>query len=128
MSNFVYVTNKNEDLLHQDRFNGVDYFFEPGKPEIVPVEAATHMFGWNKKDKTENLVRLGWANLPNEIGVKRLAKFVISEATFRPPEEEKEVKEVVKTESAEPVDPVPVHKPNFGIQRTGQAPRANPAP
>jgi hypothetical protein len=37
------------------------------------------MFGFNK-DKTETLVRLGWANLANDEGVKRLRKFVFTQA------------------------------------------------
>ena len=94
---FVYVTNKN-DFVHHDRFNGQDFIFKPGEAQVVPVDAVTHMFGWNKKDKTPALLRLGWANQGDQ-GVKKLAKFVITEARFeKPPEAES----VAQPEAQEP--------------------------
>jgi len=74
----IFVTNKNE-FEHQDRYNGVDYYWSPGEKVAVPEEAAAHMFGYGRKEKTENLVRLGW-NWNEEEGVKKLAKFVFSQA------------------------------------------------
>jgi hypothetical protein len=62
----IYVLNLNTQD-HEDRYDGVDYQF-PAKPPhgspiavLIPKEAATHMFGWNLKDKTDVLVRLGKA-------------------------------------------------------------------
>jgi hypothetical protein len=118
---FVYVTNKN-DFVHHDRFNGQDFIFHPNKAEVVPFEAASHMFGWNKKDKTPTLLRLGWAN-DGERGVKKLAKFVISEAKFEKPPEAEEVaqpEEVAEEETAER----PISNPNRPPVFAGQ-PRAN---
>lgn len=74
----IFVTNKN-DFEHQDRYNGVDYFWNPGDKVAVPEEAAAHMFGYGRADKTENLVRLGW-NWQEDEGVRKLAKFVFSQA------------------------------------------------
>lgn len=76
---FVFVTNKN-DFPHVDRYNGKDYVFEPGHKQMVPHDAAAHMFGFGRIDKTENLVRLGWANRLDDEGVKWLAKFVFTDA------------------------------------------------
>ena len=86
----VYVTNKN-DFLHQDRYDGEDYFFPPGETVLLPVDAAVHLFGYGLKDKTEVLVRLGWAMrydttaknyVEDETGVQRLAGFVFEQAVL----------------------------------------------
>jgi hypothetical protein len=83
----IFVTNKN-DFEHQDRFDGIDYFFVPGEKVALPEEAAAHMFGFGRSDKTENLIRLGW-NLKQEdgkvtddtdAGVSKLRKFVFTSA------------------------------------------------
>jgi len=57
----IFVTNHN-DFTHTDRFNGVDYVFQPKQKVLIPIDAAEHMFGFGKDDKTETLTRLGWAN------------------------------------------------------------------
>ena len=75
----VFVQNRN-DFTHVDRYNGVDYVFEPGEKLAIPAEAAAHMFGLGKMDKSDNLIRLGWANRPNDEGVKWLSKFVFFDA------------------------------------------------
>jgi hypothetical protein len=86
----VFVTNKN-DFFHSDRFDGADYTFPPGEKVQVPVEAATHMLGFNLKDKTETLVRLGWASKFDDVakrtvedpeGIKKLARFVFTRAVM----------------------------------------------
>lgn len=86
----IFVTNKN-DFAHIDRYNGKDYLFEPG--EAVPLDeaAANHMFGFGTADKTDTLVRLGWAFRYNESikrlendpeGVQKLRKFVFSKGEY----------------------------------------------
>ena len=98
----IFVTNQN-DFDHVDHFNGQEYVFPKGEKVLIPVEAAIHMFGFNQRDKTENLSRLGWANpKPGDepdFGVKRLANFVFTQAvmieqpieTLPPPEEGSDV-------------------------------------
>lgn len=76
---FIFVTNKN-DFTHVDRFDGNDYVFDPQSKQMLSEEAAAHMFGYGRKDRSENLVRLGWANRVNDEGVKWLAKFIFTEA------------------------------------------------
>ena len=86
----LFVTNKN-DFTHEDRYAGQDYLFPPGEKVLISEQAATHMFGFNRVDKTDTLARLGWANprfdrmLPNgqpdtSWGAKQLAKFVFTRA------------------------------------------------
>lgn len=77
--NEIFVTNGN-DFDHQDRYNGEDFFFPKGERVTVPIIAAAHMFGLGNADKTETLVRLGWAN-DNE-GVKKLASFVFTQGVM----------------------------------------------
>jgi hypothetical protein len=89
-NDIIFVVNNN-DFTHQDRFDGIDYFF-PSKEKVqLPVEAAEHMFGFGKPDKTETLVRMGWATWFNPTtkrteedpeGVKKLAKFVFTQAVM----------------------------------------------
>jgi hypothetical protein len=88
----VYVTNKN-DFTHADRCDGIDYVFPPGERVLTPSAAATHMLGYNLLDKTDTLVRLGWAmkydpKVKNYVedteGVQRLARFVFEEAVMTP--------------------------------------------
>ena len=76
--NEIFVRNTS-DRDHTDSYDSVQYDFPKGEKTLIPVEAAIHMFGFNRKDKTDNLNRLGWANLPNDEGAKRLAKFVFTQ-------------------------------------------------
>ena len=100
MGSQVFVTNRNK-FHHTDRFNGEDYEFPAGKAVLIPVDAAIHMFGYGLKDKTDTLVRLGWAMKLDEEGkrfvddpegIRKLAGFVFDEAvtvqqsSLRPPE------------------------------------------
>ena len=78
--NEIFVTNHN-DFDYQDRFDGQDYFFPRGERVTIPVIAAEHMFGLGRSDKTENLVRLGWANEGPD-GVKKLANFVFTQGVM----------------------------------------------
>src|SRR3954468_16351363 len=75
----IFVKNENE-FDHQDRFDGQDYFFPKGERVTVPVIAAEHMLGLGRQDKTDNLVRLGWAN--DQDGVKKLANFVFTQGVM----------------------------------------------
>lgn len=88
----VYVTNNN-DFDHADRYDGEDFLFPKGERVLVPVEAATHMLGYNLVDKTDTLVRLGWATKYDPVtktfaedkeGVRKLASFVFEEAVMTP--------------------------------------------
>jgi len=75
--NEIFVTNKNT-FDHRDSYDGEEYEFPAGQKVLIPVPAAIHMFGFNRRDKSDNLIRLGWANLPDDEGAKRLAKFVFT--------------------------------------------------
>ena len=75
----IFVTNHN-DFDHQDRHDGQDFFFPKGERVTVPVISAEHMFGLGRTDKTDNLVRLGWAN--DSDGVKKLANFVFTQGVM----------------------------------------------
>ena len=84
----IFVTNTNK-FTHEDRYDGEDYIFPTGEKVYIPKAAATHLFGWNLKDKTDALVRLGWAMkydpaaknyVEDKEGVQKLAGFVFEEA------------------------------------------------
>ena len=79
--NEIFVKNCN-DFDHQDRFDGQDFFFPKGERVTVPVVAAQHMFGLGLTDKSETLIRAGWANEPNGAGVKKLANFVFTQGVM----------------------------------------------
>lgn len=79
--NEIFVTNKN-DFYHEDKFNGQTFQFPSGEKVLVPVEAARLFFGFGMPDKTEALVRQGWANQPNDAGVFTLAKFVFTQGVM----------------------------------------------
>lgn len=87
MSN-IFVKNNN-DFDHFDSYDGTEYHFPPGEEVEVDEIAATHMLGYGRKDKTENLIRLGWANKLGEKGwvrdpegIKKLANFTFQVGTF----------------------------------------------
>jgi hypothetical protein len=84
----IFVTNTN-DFHFEDMFDGVEYQFPPNERVIVPVDAATHIFGFNMPDKTAVLSRLGWGFkydpksktfTNDDEAPKRLAKFVFTRA------------------------------------------------
>jgi hypothetical protein len=90
MGNQIFVTNTNE-FDHVDRYDGEEYIFPQGERVMIPWEAAVHLFGHNLKDKTETLVRLGWAMRYDEgkkqfvedaDGVRKLGRFVFEEAVM----------------------------------------------
>lgn len=78
----IFVTNTN-DFVHSDRYDGSEYTFPPGEKVLLPVVAARLFFGFQNPDKSEALIRQGWANLTPtdndpDWGAKRLAKFVFT--------------------------------------------------
>jgi hypothetical protein len=92
MGNQVFVTNKNKEV-HSDRYDGEDYVFPPGEPVLMSYDSAVHCFGYQLVDKTDTLVRLGWAMkydvaqktyVENAEGIARLAHFVFDEAVMTP--------------------------------------------
>ena len=62
--NEVTVINKNPKPF-QDGFKGMKFTFNPNEKVAIPVEAAVHIFGFNLKDKSLVLRRLGIANHPD---------------------------------------------------------------
>lgn len=100
-SNTIFVTNKNE-FAHEDKFNGESYLFRPDEKTPISVDAARHMFGFGNPDKTETLIRLGWANkydpvvhnwVENPEGFERLRRFVFTKAVM--------TEEIAQPESAD---------------------------
>lgn len=85
----IFVTNHNK-FEHFDAFDGTEYHFPPGEEVEVDDAAAAHMLGYGRADKTENLIRLGWANkldpqkgwVKDEAGVKKLASFTFQAGAF----------------------------------------------
>jgi hypothetical protein len=75
----VFVTNNNA-FHHTDMYDGREFLFPMGEKVLVPQRAATHMLGFGLADKSDTLTRLGWANMENDEGVKRLARFVFTQA------------------------------------------------
>ena len=90
MGNEIFVTNTN-DFDHVDAYDGEEYVFPQGERVLIPADAAVHFFGRNLKDKSEALVRLGWAMkydatkkqfVEDEAGIRKLANFVFDEAVM----------------------------------------------
>lgn len=90
--NTVFVTNTN-DFVHTDRYDSEEFVFPPHVQVAIPIDAAVHMLGYKLEDKTETLVRLGWAMkydaekknyVEDEEGVRKLANFTFDEATMVP--------------------------------------------
>jgi len=86
----IFVTNKN-DFFHSDAFDGQEFAFPPGEKVAVPVDAAVHMLGFGIPDKTDTLVRLGWASrfdndmkrmVEDPAGVRKLANFIFTRAVM----------------------------------------------
>jgi hypothetical protein len=90
MGSEIFVTNTN-DFDHIDAYDGQEYVFPQGERVMIPEEAAMHFFGRGLKDKSEQLVRLGWAMkydpvkkqfIEDQEGVKKLARFVFDEVVM----------------------------------------------
>jgi hypothetical protein len=61
----IYVTNNSDQDL-RDGFGGVFYDFKKGATVEISEEAARHIFGYGKEDKTTHLARLGWIKTAND--------------------------------------------------------------
>lgn len=88
----IFVTNHNPDT-HTDAYDGVEYVFPPGERVMIDTDAATHMLGYNLRDKTETLIRVGKAIKYDPVtkayaddpeGVRWLANFMIEKAVMVP--------------------------------------------
>jgi hypothetical protein len=114
VTEIVYVTNIGEKPL-TDGWDGVQYAFLPGKTVEVPVFVAGHIFGYGFEDKTEHVVRLGWAKTTNDIpgALANLENFVIST-------ESPEVRRSVPPGKADSAQPLPVA--SQGRRERGAAP------
>jgi hypothetical protein len=75
----IYVTNNSDQDL-RDGFGGVFYDFKKGATVEISEEAARHIFGYGKEDKTTHLARLGWIKTANDFqeGLDRLAQWNLS--------------------------------------------------
>lgn len=90
--NQIFVTNKNKEP-HVDRYDGEEFLFNPGERVMISIDAAVHLFGYGLENKTETLVRLGWASkydpatrqfVEDKDGVRRLARFVFDAVSMVP--------------------------------------------
>jgi hypothetical protein len=68
----VKVTNRNTTTF-RDAFLGIEYVFEPGKPTVIPVGAAVHIFGFGLEDRSRQFTRAGFYNA--EAGQKWFSAF-----------------------------------------------------
>lgn len=64
MNSEVKVTNKNPTPF-TDGFSGMQFTFKPNEKVSIPLAAAVHIFGFNRKDKSATMRRLGIANHPD---------------------------------------------------------------
>lgn len=67
----VRVTNKNQQV-YRDRFDGIDYVFEPNKPVVVEDERAlAHFFGYgmDQEYQLKRFGRNGWLKMHDEAGL-----------------------------------------------------------
>lgn len=72
----IFVRN-NTGIAFADRYDGVDHVFPVGEMVECSEDAARHIFGYGQPDKTQNMIRLGWAATTGGIAAayERLAKF-----------------------------------------------------
>jgi hypothetical protein len=86
----IFVTNTN-DFVHVDRYDGVDYQFEPNVAVPIDEGAAAHLFGYGNANKNDTLTRLGWTFKYDEEegkivatndGVDKLKRFIFSRGSF----------------------------------------------
>jgi len=66
----IRVTN-NLDKKVVGRYDGKDYLFMPGKPTMLTLEAAQHIFGLGEEDKAPALNKLGFL-IPGKEGCDTL--------------------------------------------------------
>lgn len=97
--NHVRVTNNNKDKI-KSRFDGVDYEFLPGKPNVIPLIVAAHIFDFGREDKSRALNRLGWMQSSDqyEAAMEKLSRVRFTEA---PPLVEADLVETAGPSSSE---------------------------
>jgi queuine/archaeosine tRNA-ribosyltransferase len=78
------VTNRNSFTL-KDKFDGVEYVFEPNKATVMEEDAARHIFGYGSPNKIPYLVRQGWcpSSDKTEEAMKKLNKFIFEEGKMQ---------------------------------------------
>lgn len=106
-ADYVRVVNNDEQSVERGkklirgRFDGEDYVFPLGRPVDIPIVAAAHIFGFGRKDKSQALLRLGWARTSDELdnGLDRLKKIAFSDmpAMMEVPKESEAVLETPGT-------------------------------
>ena len=82
-TSLIRVTNNNPFAVN-GRFSGKDYVFKPGVGVDIPQVMAWHIFDFGKEDKTQCLMRFGWARTSEDVaaGLQKLNKIVFDD----PPE------------------------------------------
>jgi len=84
---YLSVTNNGAESF-SCKYDGVLYSFPAGASTPCPIEAAQHIFGLGKSDKTEVMARHGWITHSSQIkeGQEKLNSFSFS--SYREPEPE----------------------------------------
>lgn len=79
--NYVRIVNTDKMKII-GRFNGEDYEFLSNKPNDVPVQVASHIFGFGQENKIPALNRLGWMQTSDQLekAMERLTRIVFTEA------------------------------------------------
>lgn len=91
MNNEVIVTNKNPKDF-SDGYAGMNFTFPSNKKVSIPLEAAVHIFGLNRQDKTPTLRRLGLANHPD--GKQWLDNIKMEYVEYVPKSDEAEIEQL----------------------------------
>jgi hypothetical protein len=75
----IFVTN-NSDKVWKDGYAGKFYTFGKGETVEIPIEVATHVFGYGDDNKEPYLARLGWITTANDLekGLELLSKWELS--------------------------------------------------
>lgn len=112
----IFVRNNTSEEF-SDRFDGQDYTFPVGELVECPLEAVMHIFGYGLDDKSQNMIRLGWAATSGGLrdAYKKLDKFeflqgmvVVAEPHKEPPvanPEDTEVEQSAPVPQAVAVNP-----------------------
>jgi hypothetical protein len=98
----LFVRN-NSGSDFSDRFDGIDYHFPNGELVECPELAANHIFGYGAPDKTQHMIRLGWAANSTTLkeAYERLDKFEFLQGRMTVDEPIEERPPVVKPEAEE---------------------------
>jgi len=83
----IGVKNNSTERL-ESKYDGQKYVFEPGVTTAVSEEAAQHIFGYNERDKSRALHRLGWVTHSGQLesGMAKLEQFAflaVEEVKFK---------------------------------------------